>query len=53
MRFWITQNQDTVEAIFMAIDAGTCTSESQVEAIAAQMGDTVTWASPWTSGLEE
>lgn len=43
MRFWIAQKQDTVEAVIKAIKAGKCTTEEQVEAIAAKMGDTVKW----------
>ena len=53
MRFWVVQKQSTVEAIFDAIQAGQCTTENQVEAIAAQCGDCVTWASSWASGEEE
>lgn len=53
MRFWIVQKNVTVEAILAAIDAGNCTTEEQVEAIAAQMDDTVSWASTWASGLED
>ena len=49
MRFWVVQKQSTAEAILAAIDAGNCITESQVEAVAAQMGDTVSWASPWAS----
>ena len=52
MRFWIVQKQDTVDAIIDAINAGTCTTESQVEAIAAQMDDTVAWTNPRTYGEE-
>ena len=47
MKFWIVQKENTVDAIITAIKVGECTTESQVEAIAAQMGDTVTWANPW------
>lgn len=53
MRFWIVKKNETVEDIFEAIKNGTCTTEEQVEAIAAKHGDSVTWASPWASGLEE
>lgn len=53
MRFWIVKNNKTVNAIFEAIENGTCTTEAQVEAIAAAHGETVTWASTWASGLEE
>lgn len=53
MRFWIVKKNKTVEAIFKAIENGTCTTEEQVEAIAAKYGDTVQWASTWASGLEE
>lgn len=53
MRFWIVTKDETVEAIFRAIENGTCTTEEQVEAIAAKHGDSVTWASHWASGLKE
>ena len=43
MRFWIVQQQRTVEAIIKAIKTGKCKTEKQVEAIAAKYGDTVTW----------
>ena len=45
MRFWIVQKQDTVEAIIHEIKMGTCTTEDEVESIAAQFCDTVTWVS--------
>lgn len=53
MRFWIVKKNKTVEAIFEAIENGSCTTEEHVEAIAAKYGDSVTWASHWASGLEE
>lgn len=53
VRFWIVKKDETVEAIFKAIENGTCTTEAQAEAIAAAHGDTVKWASPSASGLEE
>lgn len=53
MRFWVVQKQSTVEAIFDAIEAGRCTNEKQIEAIAAQCGDQVTWASNWASEEED
>ena len=53
MRFWVVQKQRTAEAILAAIDAGNCTTENQVAAIAAQMGDAVSWASPWASREED
>lgn len=51
MRFWIVQKDETVEAIFNAIENGTCTTEEHAEAIAAAHGDTVTWANGWASGV--
>lgn len=53
MRFWVVQKQSTTEAILKAIDTGACTTEHQIEAIAAQMGDTVSWASPQVSSTEK
>lgn len=53
MRFWIVQKDETVDAIFKAIENGTCITEDQVESIAAAHGDTVTWASAWASGVNE
>ena len=50
MKFWIVQKQSTADAIFAAIEAGGCTKEEEVEAIAAQLGDTVTWANLRVNG---
>lgn len=53
MRFWIVKKDETVDAIFEAIENGTCTTEEQVEAIAAKYGDSVSWANGWNSGEKE
>lgn len=53
MRFWVVKKYSTEEAISKAIENGTCTTEEQVEAIAAKYGDSVSWANGWASGLEE
>lgn len=47
MRLWIVQKDETVHAIFEAFKNCACSTEDQVEAIAAAHGDTVTWAIGW------
>lgn len=47
MRFWIVTKNETVDAIIEALQAGTCTTEKEIEAIAAQFHDNVTWAKNW------
>ena len=53
MRHWIVHRNDTVEAIIEAIRTGQCKSEADVEAIAEQFNDYVTWASDFTSEIEQ
>ena len=45
MRFWIVGKKATEDAIVIAIKAGICKTEQDVEALAAQYGDKVSWAS--------
>ena len=45
MRFWIVKKKTTEDAIVTAVKAGICKTEQDVEALAAQYGDKVSWAS--------
>lgn len=53
MRFWVVHRYDTEEAIFEAIRSGQCKTEADVEAIAEQLNDRVTWASNFSGGIEQ
>lgn len=53
MRFWIVHRCDTEEAIIEAIRSGQCKTEADVEAIAEQRNDHVTWASNSLGGIEQ
>ncbi len=45
MRKWIVKNAATADTLLAAMEAGTCKTEADVEAIAAATGDTVRWCS--------
>ena len=50
MKYWIVKKPTTANAIMAAIEAGTCTTEAHVKAIADRYGDELFWTGTLNNG---